>query len=212
MKDAADRFEDIAEKAKNRYGKHNAAVPQVRTLLQEGSLIDAFISEHAMSPAVENQWRMMRADLDRLAVNYNLTAEWRSSLARTEPDENSSQLNRRQMEDLIREIQTSADLYQANANAAIQNASVSPSWISTFDGLMREFRLSVDRLQSGFQSGQSTVSLANTAIRNAETLDIFMRDHPLSSSASESWEQVRTDLSRLALAYHIDSPWLAAYR
>jgi hypothetical protein len=203
MKSSVERFEEIAERARDRYGKHNAAEPEVSNLLSEGNIIDAFMSQHTVTPRVKSEWLLIRADLNLLANSYNMTGQWPSALARSESPVISrgiyEQLSRDQIGNLIQDMQDSTTLYQ-DATSSIENGSLDPS--------IRNFRLSVDRLQSTFTNGYSTVSIAGEVINRAEALDAYMRNHPATPAAEQSWNRLRKDLIRLALAYNIPAPWL----
>jgi hypothetical protein len=84
MKQTVDQFEESTEHLDKKYSKDNAAVPAVREVLSEGAMIDSYLAQHVVSPRVQDEWLLLRRDLDHLARSYNLVAEWPSSLARAE--------------------------------------------------------------------------------------------------------------------------------
>jgi len=78
------RFEESAERLKKNYHKENAAVSSVSDVLSQASVIGRFMAEHPVTPRVQDEWLLLRQDLDLLAGFYGMTTNWPSVLARTE--------------------------------------------------------------------------------------------------------------------------------
>jgi len=200
IKRAVDRFENVAKDLEGRYEKDNAAVPYVQRLLADASYIDAFMSRHMVSPRVQNQWLFLRQDLDLLANSYNLDTGWPSELARTEPPAVVISARAR---DIIRDIQTNAAAFETHVRGALASSTTAEIQMGAISQYLEEF-MSANRLQTA-----STAEAANEVLVRAELIDRYMKDHPLTISAQESWIRLRSDLVRLAAAYNMAPGWLS---
>jgi len=216
MKRVVNRFEKASENLKKHYSKDNAAVPSVQDVLAQGALIDSFISRHVVSPRVQNEWLLLRQDLDLLANSYDLPPNQPAALARTEPPAAvviapvQPQPGAERMGDLIRDIQTDATAFQTNVRAALAGSSVDDVEAnSSINQYIGDFMVSCDRLNTSYSSGYSSVDSVNEVVSRAERIDEYMKDHPLSLSVQESWIRLRNDLVRLAAIYNLMPGWLS---
>ncbi len=214
MKRVVNHFEKASENLKKHYSKDNAAVPSVQEVLAQAALIDSFISRHVVSPRVQNEWLLLRQDLDLLANSYDLIPNWPSALARTEPPAAvvivpvQPQPGAERMSDLIRDIQTDATAFQTNVRAALAVADDAEAE-SSINQYIGDFMVSCDRLNTSYSNGSSSLDSVDEVVSRAGRIDEYMKDHPLSVSAQESWDRLRNDLVRLAATYNLTPAWLS---
>ena len=69
-------FERSTERLKDHFGKHNAAGDDAEEVMRRAARIDAFMRAHELSSRTQEDWRMLRRDLDELALAYNVSWRW----------------------------------------------------------------------------------------------------------------------------------------
>jgi len=212
MKKSVERFEEATKYLEDSYDQDNAAVPAVRAVLREGAVIDAFMARNIMSPRVQSEWLLLRQDLDLLAGSYGLTAEWPSALARAETSPPPAVVvlpvpsGSEQLRDLVQDIHTHGALFQSNVRSALASSTEPESAIHQYIG---DFMVSAERLRASYTGGTYSAGAANEVLSNAEPIDLYMRNYPLSIAAQESWLKLRNDLIRLAAAFSLSPVWLS---
>lgn len=211
MKRSVERFEEATEHLEHSYDKDNAAVPAVRAVLREAAVIDTFMARNIMSPRVQSEWLLLRQDLDLLAGSYGLTTEYPSALARAETPPAAvvvmpAAAGSEQLRDLIQDIHTHGELFQSNVRTALANSAEPESVIHQYIG---GFMVSAERLRNSYSGGAYSADEASEVLSQAEPIDLYMRDHPLSVSAQESWLRLRNDLIRLGAAFSLSPVWLS---
>jgi hypothetical protein len=205
MKRAVNRFEEAAEDLRRRYHKEDAAIPSVQRVLADAAYIDSFLSKHVVSPRVQDEWLLLRQDLDLLANSYNLDTTWPSALARTEYPVPAVvvvpvQPGSTQVQDLIGDIQAHAAVFESNLRGAESGPAV--------DQYFGDFMVSAEKLKTVHTSGYPSADAAREVLARGELIDQYMREHPVSVSAQESWIRLKSDLARLAAAYSPAPAWL----
>lgn len=206
IKATVQRFEEASRHLEQRYTDESAAVPAVRVVLTEGARINAFLSQTPVTTRIQNEWAVLRQDLDALASSYNITDIWPSSLARAQyqpamPSGTGA--------DIVQQLQSNSYAFQSAVTNALANSPPSEATgVGVINQYLGDLRVAVDRLKTAHASGQPTVDHANEVLRRAEPVDQFMKNHPLSVSAQESWMRVRNDLIRLAAANNLSPAWL----
>ena len=69
-------FERSTDRLKDHFGKHNVAADDAEEVMRRAGQIDAFMRAHELSSRAQDDWRMLRRDLDELALAYNVSWRW----------------------------------------------------------------------------------------------------------------------------------------
>ncbi|MEO6724417.1 MAG: hypothetical protein ABIU20_10045 [Blastocatellia bacterium] len=70
-------FEVATNHLKDRYADNYSAVGAVTEVLRRGALIDRFMQRHPLTSRAQNDWRLLRGNLDELARAYNVSMSWK---------------------------------------------------------------------------------------------------------------------------------------
>jgi hypothetical protein len=70
-------FEVATDHLKDRYADNYSAVGSVTEVLRRGALIDHFMMRHNLTSRAQNEWRLLRGNLDELARAYNVSMSWK---------------------------------------------------------------------------------------------------------------------------------------
>lgn len=212
IKATVQRFEEASRHLEQRYSDESAAVPAVRVVLTEGARINAFLSQTPVTARIQNEWAVLRQDLDALAASYNLSDVWPGSLARAQYPVSGvpTMAPSGTAGDLVQDLQSNAYAFQSAVTGALAGSAPSDATgVAVINQYVGDLRVAVDRLKMAHASGQPTIESANEVLRRAEPVDQFMKNHPLSVSAQESWTRVRNDLIRLAAVHNLSPAWLS---
>ena len=71
-------FEMALTRLRNRVNSRQSTSSDVRNVLERAAYLDRFISDRNLSYQTENNWSVMRQDLDRLAGAFNIAWNWSS--------------------------------------------------------------------------------------------------------------------------------------
>lgn len=81
-------FELATDNLRDRFADNYSAVGAVTEVLRRGALIDRFMQSHTLTARAQNDWRLLRDNLDELARAYNISMswkEWRISISDSPP-------------------------------------------------------------------------------------------------------------------------------
>lgn len=69
-------FEQATNTLRDRFRDRRAVSSDVQEVLNRAAFIENFMHQHRLDPRTERDWRLLRADLDRLAQYYNVAWNW----------------------------------------------------------------------------------------------------------------------------------------
>ncbi len=70
------QFESAVMRFRNRVNSRQASAADAQTVLQEAAFLQNFVTTEQLSNATENQWNLLRQDLDQLASTFNVSWNW----------------------------------------------------------------------------------------------------------------------------------------
>jgi outer membrane lipoprotein SlyB len=114
----------------------------------------------------------------------------------------------RQVDEMIRRVETSADRFRATLANALDR--------STYDGTRTEddinrfvqsFESATDQLRDRFNRRVSVAADVENVLRQASDINQFMLRNRLTQRAQSDWSLVRNDLNALAQAYGVGWQW-----
>ncbi|HSE31309.1 MAG TPA: YMGG-like glycine zipper-containing protein [Pyrinomonadaceae bacterium] len=73
------QFEAAVMQLRNRVNSRQATAAEARNVLQEASFLHNYVSNEQLSNQTENNWNLLRQELDRLASTFNVSWNWSSS-------------------------------------------------------------------------------------------------------------------------------------
>lgn len=113
-------------------------------------------------------------------------------------------LSDRQMQELHRRVETSADNFRRSLDAALDQSRLDgTNREDDVNDLVRDFASQTDQLHDRFSRRQAAAADVEGVLELATRIDNFMRRRPLTQQAQGDWMLFRTDLNALARAYGI---------
>jgi predicted metalloprotease len=198
-------FVEATDTLKSRFNDERAATGSVEEVLRRAASIDNFMLRHRLRPRAQEDWLMLRNNLDELARAYNVSWDWTGLTSRP------YRISEEQLEVLMARIETSADRYRKSLNDALDKTAFNKTNVEDdINAFVREFEHATDHLKKRFSSKESAAADVEEVLRRAARVDVFMRQHSLTLRAQEDWTELRRGLDELALAYNVSWKWLTS--
>ncbi|HJQ33336.1 MAG TPA: hypothetical protein VJ866_14205 [Pyrinomonadaceae bacterium] len=117
-------------------------------------------------------------------------------------------MNDRQVDNLLRRVETDADTFRASfANALDRSRWNGTSTEDQLNGYIQNFESATDQMRSRFNSRNAVASDVENVLRQAAFINDFMMRNRLDTRASNDWTTLRADLDALARAYNVTWDW-----
>ncbi|HEX8352410.1 MAG TPA: YMGG-like glycine zipper-containing protein [Pyrinomonadaceae bacterium] len=117
-------------------------------------------------------------------------------------------VNDRQVDNLLRRIETDADRFRSSFSMALDRSRHNgTSTEDQLNGYVQNFETATDQLRSRFNSRNAAAADVENVLRQAAFLNDFMMSNRLDAAASNDWTTLRADLDALARAYNVTWDW-----
>src|SRR6185295_9141936 len=139
-------FESALLQVRNHVYSRQSTQADAREVLDHASYLNRFLTDRQFSYQTENNWNVLRQDLDRLASAYNIAWNWSNVPGGNYPGDNSG--SRRDLTGTFRLNTSRGDDARAAVDAATRNLSLAERQ-RVYDSLLRRLdppqMLAIDR-------------------------------------------------------------------
>ena len=149
-------YETALVQVRNRVNSRQSTSSDVRELLEHASYLNNYVSERQLSYQTENNWSLLRSDLDRLASAYNIAWNWSQVPSNDNYGQNDGR--RRDLTGTFRLNTSRGDDARQAVDAATRNLSLAERQ-RVYDSLLR--RLDPPQMIAIDRRGQA-VTIAST--------------------------------------------------
>jgi hypothetical protein len=186
-----------------------AVAADVENILQKALPINSFITQNTLNPRVKNDWASVRTDLNTLATVYAVNWQW-NQLTPMKVDANGSfPLSDSELHQLIQEIENGGDKFRVSLTDAFFRRPYDRTRVEgNMNDALRGFKNATDQVRIHFDARQLIADDVKHLLDQAEPLDNFTRDNPLTDRAKSDWSTLRTNLGVLANAYDVAPSWI----
>jgi hypothetical protein len=200
-------FELATDQLRTRFESRQATATEARAVLDRAALINRFVLDNRLDARVAQDWQLVRSDLDRLAVAYNLGWRWDSTPIGSTPVEGGLYVNT-QTRQLAQRIAVKANQFRRSFDLAANRSRINNSSAEyQLRGRVGEFQLAATRLRDRINRGQATAPEVQQLLEQARYIDGVMRTSQLTGRVANDWSVLRTDLSALANTSNIAWNW-----
>ena len=201
-------FESATEQLKTRFENRQSTSADARLLLDRASQINNSLVGNRLESGVDQNWRLLRADLDQLARAYYIN-DWQWNTTGTVAGSGTGyRLSDFQMRQLIRRIETRSNQFSSSFMQALNRSSLNGSSEEReANRHLSEFESATTQLSSSFNRRESTSTDVQSVLEHAAFLNRFLVDHRVDNRAQSDWTQLRGDLDQLASAYSVAWNW-----
>jgi hypothetical protein len=202
-------FQLAIKQFRDQFTRRLAVASDVENILQKASPVNSFITQNTLNPPVKNDWTLVRTDLNTLASAYGVSWEW-NQLTPMKVDANGSfRLPESELNQLIQQIENGGDKFRVSlTDAFFQRPYDRTRSEGKMNDALRGFKKATDQVRIHFDARQLVADDVRRLLDQAQPLDNFMRDNPLTDSARSDWSTLRANLSVLANAYDVAPSWI----
>ncbi|HEX5702687.1 MAG TPA: hypothetical protein VFX97_05775 [Pyrinomonadaceae bacterium] len=190
---------------KNRFATRQADSTDVQNILQKASLVNGFMSRHRLNTRVQNDWAVVRTDLNALATAYGTTWQWNREQGSTSQ---SNRLRDSELNQLIQRIETSGARFQSSLTDAFSRSRYEQTngEVNMNDDV-RDFKSATAQLRNQHNARQPVADDIERMLALARPIDTFMRSNQLTNRAQTDWSTLKNDLNTLAGAFNVSANW-----
>ncbi|MEK6281831.1 MAG: YMGG-like glycine zipper-containing protein [Acidobacteriota bacterium] len=197
-------FENATDQLRTRFESRQATANEARAVLDRAALINRFLLNNRLDARVEQDWRLLRTDLDRLATAHNLGWRWDSTPTST----TGGLYVGTQTRQLAQRIAVEANQFRRSFDMAVNRGGINNTSAEyQLRGRVGEFQLAATRLRDRIYRRQATTAEVQQLLEQASYIDNFMRTNQLTNRVENDWNVLRNDLSALASASNIAWNW-----
>ena len=202
-------FDLAIKQFRDQFARRLAVASDVESILQNASPINNFISHNTLNPQVKNDWTTVRTDLNTLASAYGVSWQWNQPTSMKVDSNRSFRLSDTELTQLILQIENGGDKFRGSLTDAFARRPYDRTRSEgNMNDALRGFKKATDQVRIRFDARQLVSDDVQHLLDQAQTLDNFMRDNPLTDRASSDWLTLRTNLNLLASAYNISASWI----
>ncbi len=201
-------FENATDALRTRFNSRQDVSADVTEVLNRAVAIDRFMNRNRLSAAAENNWRLLRTDLNTLAGYHQIVWDWNRTTLPGGPAVPVYTVSDPQLRNLLTRIETSTDRFKnqmdRNLDRPRWNNTTGEDAIATF---ISDFENATDRLKTRFDARESTGADVSEVLTRAQYIDRFMNRNRFPNAITNQWGSLRTDLNTLASYYRVAWNW-----
>jgi len=202
-------FEEQTKRLDDNFDHHKSTVVDVDSVLSRAARIDQFMTRHTLTSRAQSDWSVLRADLDRLALAYNVSWRWGEEVGPVVSNL-PYRLTDKEVEQLIHRIESQSDTFRHSLDSALDRSRLNNTRREDdINAFVKEFYKETKRLHDNFDHHKSTANDVRTVLDRAAQIDQFMRRNRLRNDreAQRDWAQLRGYLDEHAGVYNVTRRW-----
>ena len=202
-------FDLAIEQFRDQFTRRLAVTSDVESILQKARPINSFITRNTLNPRVKNDWAAVRRELNTLANDYGVNWQWNQSTPMKVDSNRSFRLSENDISQLILQIENGGDKFRLSlTDAYFQRTYDQTRSEGIMNDHLRGFKKATEQVRIRFDARQLVANDVQHLLDQAQPLENFVRDNPLTDSARSDWSTLRTNLSMLGNAYNISPSWI----
>jgi len=187
---------------------------EVRKCLDIASDINVAMRNRRLNQASENNWAIVRTELNALARAYNLP-QIGGAYNQNTPQRGNVNARKAQADRLIKNLEERVDRFVVQFDYALDNSRVNNTRRENrLNERAKDLERATDELRREFDrndSRQENSAEVRKCLDIASDIDVAMRNRRLNRATETNWRAVRLELNALARIYNL-SPTGGAYR
>jgi len=202
-------FEEQTKRLDDNFDNHKSTTADVDAVLSRAARIDQFMSRNSLTSRAQSDWSVLRSDLNRLAVSYNVSWRWGSELDPVISDL-PYRITDKEVEELIHRIESQSDTFRHSLDSALDRSRLNNTRRGDdIKAFVKEFYKETKRLHDNFDHHRSTANDVRTVLDRAAQIEQFMLRNRLRNDrdAQRDWARLRTYLDELAGVYNVTWRW-----
>ncbi|MCM3871817.1 MAG: hypothetical protein ND895_14135 [Pyrinomonadaceae bacterium] len=200
-------FEYATDQLKTRFENRQSTSTDARAVLEKAALINGFLLTNRLETRVDQDWRLLQADLDLLARAYYIN-DWRWNTGGIDTSTNvGSRLTDAQMRQLAQRIDSRTDRFGRSLRMALNRSRINGSSQAEATRNLAALESATNQLMNRVNTRQFTESDARNVLEPATFLNSLLVNNAFTPAAERDWTMLKQDLDQLAGASNIAWNW-----
>lgn len=200
-------FENATDALKNNFSNRRSTVNDVQDVLNRAVFINSFMRNNQVSRNSQNQWNLVRKDLNTLANYYRVSWDWNNNFN----NPNSTRpyyVTDSQLRTLLARIEQRGNKFRNDLDGWLDKSRLNGSKREdNFNEYASQFESSTDKLRRNFNEGDSVSADVEEVLRSGSAINTFVTNLRLSNSLQNQWNLIRNDLNTLGGYYRVSWNW-----
>jgi hypothetical protein len=200
-------FENATDRLRTNFQSRRSTTADAQEVLSRALYINDFMRNNRLTVAAQNQWNLIRNDLNTLSNYYRVNWTWSGST--TVPVASRPYtVSDSQVQTLLARIEQRTDAFRRDVDRVLDNSRRNNTrYEENLTEFVTEFENSTDSLRRNFDERDSVSGDVEEVLRRAAAIDNFMRNNRMNVSVERQWNLLRSDLNTLATYYNVRWDW-----
>ncbi len=202
-------FENATDSLRRNFDERDSTVADTQEVLERASFINEFMRTNRVSVQAQNQWNLIRNDLNLLAGYYQVNWNWNGRVnsvpaASTRPYTVSDT----QLQTLLTRIEQRTDAFRRSVDGNFDNSRRNGT--RTEDNITQfvtDFENATDSLRRNFDERDSISADVEEVLSRASAIDQYIRNNRIGVASERQWNLLRSDLNTLSGYYRVNWDW-----
>ena len=202
-------FENATDSLRRNFDERDSTVNDAQEVLNRALYINEFMRNNRVSVQAQNQWNLIRNDLNLLANYYRVNWTWSGNTALPSANANRPYtVSDSQLQTLLARIEQRTDAFRRSFDRSIDNSrrdgTRSEDNITQY---VTDFENATDSLRRNFDERDSIAGDVEEVLRRASAIDQFIRTNRVGNASERQWNLLRSDLNTLSGYYRVSWDW-----
>ena len=210
-------FENATDQLRNNFASRNSTVADVQEVLDRAVFINDFMRNNRVSVQAQNQWNLIRTDLNTLSNYYNVNWTWnsRTNIPYSGNNRNNIPVGNRpyivsdaSIQGLLTRIEQRTDVFRRQVDRNLDRSNRNGTrYEENIAEYVTDFENATDSLKRNFDERDSVAADVEEVLRRASVIDRFVNNNRLAPAVEREWSLIRSDLNTLAGNYRVRWDW-----
>ncbi len=198
-------FENTTDQLRTRFENRRSTSADVRLMLDRAAQLNQFFINNRLDNRVQQDWRLLQADLDQLARAYYIDDwRWNTGGISTGPGYGSNDFQLRQ---LVRRIENRTNQFSRSFRQDLNTARIDSRQREEAGRRLNEFENDVVQLRNGLNNRSASRNDVQATLDDAAYLNSIVANRRVSAQTANDWNALRSDLDQLASSHGIAANW-----
>lgn len=200
-------FENATDNLRNNFAARRSTTQDVQEVLDRAVFINNFMRNNRLTVAAQNQWNLIRNDLNTLSSYYRVVWTWNGN-TNVPVATRSYTVSDTQLQTLLARIEQRTDVFRRATDRSLDNSGRNGTRSEdTITQYVADFENATDSLRRNFDERDSVSSDVEEVLQRASVIDGFIRNNRQTVAVNRQWNLLRTDLNTLANYYRVSWDW-----
>jgi len=201
-------FYETTKNLRHRFDEHKSTSPDVEAVLERAGRIDGFMRRYPLNGRAQEDWAVLKSNLEQLANVYNVSWRWGSFPGGTPVADVPYRVNDKDVENVLKRIEQQSDKFRSSLDSALDKSSLDGTRLEDeINAYVKDYYSETKHLRDRFNDHKSTSADVQLVLERGAQIDRFMRRNRVRGNADREWAKLKGNLDELAQIYNVSWRW-----